>query len=78
MMLTDIKWRWVALGLNHQRYVMDDLTKKHPQDSSKVNVNEPWELKYWTQKLGVTADQLRAAVRAVGVSAAAVRRHLGK
>lgn len=57
---------------------MDDLTKLRPQDSSKVNVHEDWELRYWTKTLGVSADQLRAAVRAVGVSAAAVRRHLGK
>ena len=45
---------------------MDDKTKKGPQDASRVNVNEPWELRYWTQKFGVTAEKLRTAVKAVG------------
>ncbi|MFJ3460871.1 DUF3606 domain-containing protein [Achromobacter spanius] len=30
----------------------------------------------WTKELGVTEEQLRAAVKAVGVSASAVRDHL--
>jgi len=25
----------------------DDLTKRRPQDSSKVNVHEPWEANWW-------------------------------
>jgi hypothetical protein len=57
---------------------MDNLSIRRPQDPTKINVHEPWELSYWTKSLGVTADQLRSAVRAVGVSVAAVRRHLGK
>jgi hypothetical protein len=56
----------------------DDLKNKGPQDRSKINVNEPWEVRYWTKELGCTEQQLRAAVSAVGVSASAVRRHLGK
>ena len=54
----------------------DDLTNRGPQDRSRVNVNEPWELRYWTQHFGVTEAQLRAAVSAVGVSRDAVERHL--
>jgi hypothetical protein len=56
----------------------DDLTKRRPQDSSKVNVNERWEVDYWTTKWNVTEAQLRAAVKAAGTSAAAVAKHLGK
>jgi hypothetical protein len=40
----------------------DDKTKTRPQDASKINVHESYELEYWTKKFGVTADQLRAAV----------------
>ena len=54
----------------------DDLTKKRPQDSSKVNVNETWEVKYWCSKFGCSETQLRAAVMAVGVSAKAVEAYL--
>jgi hypothetical protein len=56
----------------------DDLTKKRPQDASKVNVHEAWELKYWCGKFGVTEQKLKDAVRAVGTQSAAVARHLGK
>ncbi|AYD65865.1 DUF3606 domain-containing protein [Achromobacter sp. LC458] len=56
----------------------DDLKDRGPQDRSRINVNEAHELRYWTQALGVTEAQLREAVQAVGASAAAVRKHLGK
>lgn len=56
----------------------DDLSKRGPQDRSRINVNEPHELRYWTQELGVSESQLRDAVKAVGPSATAVREHLRK
>ncbi|WP_313065152.1 DUF3606 domain-containing protein [Achromobacter animicus] len=54
----------------------DDLNQRGAQDRSRINVNESHELRYWTKELGVTEEQLRAAVKAVGVSASAVRDHL--
>ena len=56
----------------------DNLKKVRPQDASKVNIHEPYEVNYWTDALGCTQVQLVAAVKAVGVSAAAVRKHLSK
>jgi hypothetical protein len=56
----------------------DDKTKRGPPDTQRINVNEPYEVSYWTKTLGVSEQKLRDAVRAVGVSVAAVRRHLGK
>jgi len=56
----------------------DDLSKRRPQDSSKINVHEAWELEYWCKHLGVTAQQLKDAVKAVGTSVDAVKKHLGK
>ena len=38
---------------------------------------EDHEVRYWTWALGVTREQLEAADKAVGVSADAVRQHLG-
>ena len=32
----------------------DDLTRRKPEDPTKINVNQSWEIKYWTKKLGVT------------------------
>lgn len=56
----------------------DDKTKKGPADSSRINVNEDYEVDYWTQALGVSKQKLKEAVDAVGTSAKAVREHLAK
>jgi hypothetical protein len=56
----------------------DNLHKKKPQDASRINVHETWEVTYWCNALGVTKPQLEAAVKKVGTSAAAVRKHLGQ
>jgi len=56
----------------------DDLSKKRPQDASKISLSEQWEINYWCKKFGCTESELRAAVRAVGNSAAAVEKHLKK
>jgi hypothetical protein len=56
----------------------DDLTKRRPQDSSKVNVHEAWEVNWWCGEFNCTKAQLVAAVNTVGVSAAVVRRYFGK
>jgi hypothetical protein len=56
----------------------DDLSKRGPQDASKVNIHEAWEMNWWCAKFNCTKEQLIAAVKAVGVSSEAVRKHLGK
>ena len=55
----------------------DDLNKRGPQDASRINVNEEWELRPWTKKFGVTEEELKAAVKKVGVTVDAVSTHLG-
>lgn len=56
----------------------DDLNERGAQDRSRINVNEAHEVRYWTQRFGVTEAQLHQAVADVGVSADAVAQHLGK
>ncbi|WP_088189030.1 DUF3606 domain-containing protein [Desulfosporosinus sp. FKA] len=56
----------------------DDKTKKRPQDSSRINIHEPYEVNYWCDTFGCTEVQLKAAVKAVGDSAAEVKKYLGK
>ncbi|MBH3360522.1 MULTISPECIES: DUF3606 domain-containing protein [Pseudomonas] len=56
----------------------DDLSNRGPQDRSRINIEESWEVRYWSQKFGVTEQQLKDAVRAVGQSAEAVQKQLGK
>ena len=58
--------------------MFDNLKKKIPQDASKVNVNESYEVIYWCKKFGCTEAQLKTAVKAVGTNAANVQTHLKK
>jgi hypothetical protein len=50
--------------------------KTEPRDSSRVNVQQPDELRYWMSRFGVSEDRLRAAVRKVGVIVDDVEREL--
>lgn len=54
----------------------DDKTLRGPQDRSRIALGEDYEVRYWTEKFGVSKDQLADAVKAVGNSADAVERHL--
>ena len=56
----------------------DNLQKAGPQDRSRINIHEEWEVRYWTEALGVTREQLEKAVSEAGVMADAVREHLKK
>ena len=56
----------------------DDRSKRGQQDRSRIDVNEDYELRYWSKELGVSPDELKSAVQKVGPSTKAVREHLGK
>jgi hypothetical protein len=56
----------------------DDKTNRGPQDASRINIHEDYEVAYWTKKFGVSKAELEAAVGKVGVSADAVAKELGK
>lgn len=55
----------------------DDKSNRGPADCARINVNEHYEIAYWTKKLGVTADELRDLVAKYGVTATDVRKALG-
>ncbi|ADV27264.1 DUF3606 domain-containing protein [Pseudoxanthomonas suwonensis] len=56
----------------------DDTKQVGSPDRDRINLSEDYEVRYWTGALGVSEEQLREAVAAVGPTAEAVRRHLGK
>jgi hypothetical protein len=58
--------------------MVDDLKNRGAQDRLRVNVHEDYEVRYWTEKWGVTQEQLVKAVLKAVVSAEAVARQLGK
>jgi hypothetical protein len=57
---------------------MDDLKKKGADDRTKINMNEAWEVDFWTHELAVSKDELQKVIDKVGNSTAAVRRELGQ
>src|SRR3954467_10222504 len=56
----------------------DDKTKPGRPDRDRINVNEEDELRDWSKSFGVSPEELKKAVAAVGDRADAVRQHLGK
>jgi len=57
---------------------MSDDPEKTGLDRKLIAMDEPHEVRSWTESLRVTADELREAVKAVGNSAEAVRAYLKK
>lgn len=54
----------------------DDKSKRGNPDRSRIDLNDPDEVRNWTKSLGVSKEDLERAVKAVGVSADKVREHL--
>jgi len=57
---------------------MDNKQKTGSPDNKRINIHENYELENWSEKFGVSKDQLKEAVDAVGTSAAAVEKYLKK
>lgn len=55
----------------------DDKSKTGRADRERININESYELRDWSAKLGVTSWEVKAAVRKVGPMARDVARALG-
>ena len=56
----------------------DDLTRKRPEDSNRINIHQDWEVNYWAKKFGVTEIVLRQAVSEVGSMVIDVKQWLRK
>lgn len=54
----------------------DDKSKSGGQDRTRISLSEDYEVRDWSKKFGVSEDELKAAVKAVGNDAAAVEAHL--
>ena len=54
----------------------DDLNNRGGRDRQRIDVNQDHELRDWSKKFGVSKEQLKEAVQAVGTEAAKVEQHL--
>ncbi len=55
----------------------DDLKQTGSRDDQRIDVNQDYELTYWSKKFGVSRDQLREAVAKAGPMVKNVERVLG-
>lgn len=56
----------------------DDPSKRGPVDRWRINTTQEWEIRYWSEKFGVSQADLLDAVSAVGNSPDKVADRLGK
>jgi len=54
----------------------DDKTQSGGQDRRRIDVHQDYELRDWSKKLGVSADELKRAVAKVGDRVEDVEREL--
>ena len=47
-------------------------------DRSRISLSQEYEIRYWTEELGVSEAELRQAIGAAGNMPTAVRRFLGR
>ena len=55
---------------------MDNLNRRVPEDPQKININQSWEVEYWTKELHISEKKLRALVAKVGVNVADIKKEL--
>ena len=56
----------------------DDKTIRASQDANRVSLKEDYEVRYWTERLGVDKQELSDAVQTVGSNVKTVQAYLGK
>lgn len=52
----------------------DDPANRGVPDPSRVDLNEPHEVRYWTKEFAISEDELKRIVAKHGPSADAIRR----
>jgi len=60
------------------RGMSDDKSKRGGADRDRINVHEDYELRYWSEKFGVSPEKLKETVQRVGVMVTDVERELKK
>jgi hypothetical protein len=56
----------------------DDSNEQDYRDRDRINVNEDYELRYWSDKFGISHDRLKELVRQHGPMVKDIERALKK
>ena len=62
-------------GFHGEKSMADELMKTGGQDRKRINMNQDFEVRDWSTKFGVSKDELKKAVEAVGNEALKVEGH---
>ena len=54
----------------------DDTTLRSSQDRDRISMEQDHEVRYWTERYGISREELQSAVDAVGNSISAIERYL--
>lgn len=54
----------------------DDPKQRNKGDDKRISIEQEHEVRYWTESLGVSREELEEAVRSVGTSADHVRDYI--
>ena len=57
---------------------MDSKQNIGSPDRDRININEDYELQYWSEKFGISREELKAAVEAAGTQVKDVEEYLNK
>jgi hypothetical protein len=71
--------RWKSIHRSHNPpgvTMSDDKSKAGGLDRDRIGLNDDYEARDWAKKFGVSAEELKAAVKAAGAHAAAVEAYL--
>jgi hypothetical protein len=68
----------VEREIREETQMADNPSERGMPDRSRINVNQPHEMSYWSKKFGVSEVELRNAVERVGPMADKVEQHLGR
>ena len=66
----------IAISITWRSVISDNTANRGPDDRKRVNVHKEYEVRYWTGQFGCTSEQLKSAVKAVGVVVESVAAHL--
>ncbi len=53
-------------SMHEEEIIVDSKAKRGVQDRTRINLGEDYEVRYWSERFGVSRDELKSAVKAVG------------
>lgn len=56
----------------------DNTNIRQPEDPTKVNINQQWEIDYWCKKWSITKERLLKIVKKVGPMVVDIKKELGR